>query len=56
MLKVGDSVFADKHAKQEYTVVTIEDEQVTAVAAGSSIRTTDAGSWFDINGVLRWKG
>lgn len=54
MLKEGDSVYVDKHAKQEYTVVRIEGDQVTAVASGSAIRTTDISRWYDINGNLRW--
>lgn len=55
MLKVGDSVYADKHAKQEFVVVAIDGNQVTAVEAGAKTRISDMAHWYDINGELRWK-
>lgn len=56
MIELGDSVYADKAATQEYVVTFIHDDgRVTAVAAESEFRTRDLGAWYAGDGQLRWK-
>jgi hypothetical protein len=54
MIEVGDSVFADADATEEYVVVSIDGDQVTAVEVSAQIRTRDKADWYDSDGQLRW--
>jgi hypothetical protein len=54
MIEIGDSVYADSDATEEFVVVAIDGDEVTAVEVDAMIRTKGKSDWYDSDGTKRW--